>query len=45
MTGIQILCQLLASFGFGALAMRVGAYLIPDSLADMADPPDPWGQP
>lgn len=37
-----VLCQLFVAFVFGGLAVRAGVVLIPDSLADMPDPPDPY---
>lgn len=42
MTWMQIVCQLLASFALGFLLMSVCIVHIPDSLADMGDPPDLW---
>lgn len=43
MTGVQILLQLFAVFALSYLVTSVSVTLIPDSLADMEDPPDPCG--
>jgi len=44
MAWIAIACQLLALFILSFLATSVSVVLIPDSLADMDDPPDPYWQ-
>jgi hypothetical protein len=43
-TWIELVCWFLACFVSGGLAVHAGAVLIPNSLAEMENPPDPyWG--
>lgn len=43
MTPIEVFLQLVAMFALAFLATWNGIVDIPDSLADMEDPPELWG--